>query len=482
MNTSKVIQLLAPLLLITGLQFPLAVSGQSEGDIFISNIITNTNPYKGEAIVLTQKLYTRLAIQNIGRLKVPSYNGFWSESIPIEHYQVVQEMYQGKPYNTIVLNNTLLIPQKTGIITIEASALTIERVIERTETRRIFGGIIQQQIRELVENEIKSSDLKIQVRELPTAGRPESFAGALGDFTLEATLSETTVESGDPAELRITIQGTGNLKLLDKPMLTLPAGVETFEPETSEKIKSSTTGMSGKRSYTWLLISRDTGRIVLPDISFSFLNPATGKYIERRVSGLEFSVVNTGKKKVNTANMGKENIRYLGRDIRYIDTRINHLRIPAISPGSWIHLTGLLVPAILLALFLLYFRKYLRIHADKDKLRAQKAKATALKRLRMASDALRKRDEQEYYNAMLSSLWGYASDRLGLQSSELSKGRIRDEFLSKGAEAVLVETFLELIGTCEYCRYAPAPTPQHREKMYDSAEECITALESRLNH
>lgn len=481
MNTTKVIHLFIPLMLVTVLRFPLPASGQSEGDIFISNTITNPKPYKGEVIVLTQKLYTRLAIQNIGRLKVPSFNGFWSENIPLDHYQVVQEMYQGKPYNTIVLNSTLLIPQKTGIITIEASSLMIERVTERTETRHIWGGIIQQQVREVVENEIKSSVLKIQVKELPTAGRPESFAGALGDFSIDASLSETTVEAGDPAELRITVQGTGNLKLLDKPFLDLPPGVETFEPETSEKIKSNLSGMSGKRTYTWLLIARDTGRIQIPDIIFCYLNPATGKYTEKKVSGLGFNVVNTGKKKVNTANMGKENIRYLGKDIRYIDTRIYHVRIPSISPGSWIHITGLLLPVFLLTLFLLYFRKYLRIHADKDKLRAQKAKATALSRLKKGTEALRKHDEQEFYNALLASLWGYASDRFGLKSSELSKAKIREECAARGIDSGTADAFLELVATCEYCRYAPAPTPEHLEKMVLTAEECIAALESRLN-
>ncbi|HRZ43218.1 MAG TPA: BatD family protein [Bacteroidales bacterium] len=452
----------------------------SEGDIFISNIISNTNPYKGEVIVLTQKLYTRLSIQNIGGLKVPSFNGFWFESIPTDHYQVVQEMYKGRPYNTIILNTTLLIPLKTGIITIEPSSLPIERVVERTVNRQLWGGIIQQKVRELVENEIRSSAVKIQVREAPAVGKPETYTGAVGDFTMEASVAESDVEVGEPAELKIVIQGTGNLKLIDKPQLNLPASLETFEPETADRIKTGVSGMSGRREYTWLIIPRETGLVELPEITFTYLNPATGKYMRNVASGLKFNAVNTGKKKVNTANMGRDDVRYLGKDIRYIETELRRPILPWIAPGSWIHLLGLVLPVLLLTILLLYFRKYLRLHADKEKMRAMKAKATAIKRLKQASEALRKNDVQEYYNVLLNSVWGYATDRLGLKASMLSKARVREELLAKGADPETADTFLNIITECEYCRYAPSPMKHHREKMYVTAEKCIIALETQL--
>lgn len=452
------------------------------GDLFIQNSLSNRKPYKGEVVILTQKLYTRLAIQNIGRPRLPSFNGFWAEPIETSNYQVKQEQFNGKLYNTIILNRTLLIPQRTGSITIEPSSVMIQRVVERTVNRQLWSGVIQQVVREYVDNEIRSSSLTLQVKELPSKGQPSSFRGAVGNFTLEASMPENTVEAGEPFELRVRINGSGNLKLLDAPLLQLPDDLEAYPPEISDKVNTGLSGMSGYRDFSYLIIPRDTGIWEIPGVEFSFFDPDGARYVQRLTGKLSVTAINPKNgKKYNTANMGKEDVKYFGRDIRYIS--LTYATPPGISlnPGSWPHLVLLAAPLLLFLGILLFYRKRVRLHADKDKMRALKAKSVAEHRLKQAYKALQENNDTMFYSAMLDALWGYAADKLGLKLSELNRGRVKEILEGKGVDTETMQLFSGLIDDCEFSKYAPSPVQYHKEKIYASAERCITTLEHALH-
>ena len=73
----------------------------------------------------------------------------------------------------------------------------------------------------------KSNVVKIEVEPLP-AGQPETFKGAVGDFSFNARLNNTTTKSNEPLTLNVDISGSGNIKLLDMPEVNFPSGFENF--------------------------------------------------------------------------------------------------------------------------------------------------------------------------------------------------------------------------------------------------------------
>jgi hypothetical protein len=451
------------------------------GDLFILNYITNKAPYKGEVLVLTQKLYTRLAINNLGKLKMPAFNGFWFEIIESGNYQVAQETYQGRLYNTIILSRTLLIPQRSGKITIEPTSVVIQRIVERTINRPVFGGVIQQRVRELDENVIRSSNLVIDVKEHPVANKPASFKGMTGNFSIQAQLSSDVTEVDDPLELTITIEGTGNLKMLNKIDIQMPRIIELFDPEVSGKISSTASGMSGTRQFTYLMISRDTGVFEIPGVQFSYFDPETRRYVELTTGQLRFRAVNTGKSnKYNTANMDKENVQYYGRDIRFIKLTYRSPLLSKFTPGSWIHLVLIVLPLILLILYLLHYRKQVRLYADPEKMRAMKASQVAKQRLRLAEDALKEGNEQQFFAVLLDTLWGYVADKLNIRLADLNRNSVKEELLAKKIPEGLISRYIDLIKICEYARYAPDSESFRTEKCFTDTEQCITEIEQSI--
>jgi hypothetical protein len=459
--------------------------GEASGDIFIANLITNKNPYKGEVIVLTQKLYTRLSINNIGRLKMPAFQGFWSESIDIGNYQVVQETYQGKLYNTLILSRTVLIPQRTGKVVVEPSSVTIQRVVERTVNRQLWGGVMQQRVREVVDNEIKSNSIILDIKELPASGMPENYRGSVGNYSLEAELSSSTSRVGEPVELRIRISGTGNIKLLDEPEVQLPTGLDLYDPEVTGKINVTTAGMSGSREYTFLVIPRDTGEFIIPGIGFSYFDPATKRYINRVSGVMRLSVAPAARGQLaGLPGSEKSNVEYFGKDIRFLSLSYAASPVANVHPGGLIHILGLLIPLVVLIIILTIYRKHVRLRADTRRLRFSRALTLARSRIRDANKARESGDSKVFFDLILDALWGYASDKLNLHASELSKGRLREALSASGATEEQTSQFLNMIEGCEFSRYAPVSEFSDLETLSETADEVIRQLEQvfRMNH
>lgn len=66
----------------------------------------------------------------------------------------------------------------------------------------------------------KTDDISIEVAEVPLAGRPPSFAGAIGrGYTLEVAADRSVVQLGEPIALSFTLRGDGDLSTAGLPPL-----------------------------------------------------------------------------------------------------------------------------------------------------------------------------------------------------------------------------------------------------------------------
>ncbi len=452
-------------------------SPSGEGELFILSTLSNNTPYKGEVVVLTQKLYTRLAIHNISRLRLPSFHGFWTENIEMGTYEVKQERHQGTLYNTIVISRTLLIPQRAGTITIEPSSIKIQRFTERTVNRNIFGTIVQQRVRELLDHEIQSSRLVINVQDLPQQQQPSSFTGGVGQLVFATDVSLSTTPLGEPVELTLQISGTGNLKLLDAPTLQMPGGLELFDPESGGSIQSTSAGMTGTRTWKHLVMPRDTGLFYLPAVEFSYFDPLTAQYHTITTQELELHVGAPVSKSLRTANIGREDVQYYGTDIRHIRTNFRRPWITWITPGSWGHLALIIAPILLLTIWLIRFRKRLKMFADKHLIRAARAEQNARQRIKEAQHAAALGNAEQMHDLLLEALWGFVADKLNLNTSELNRNRLKHELTKKQVPVDTIHRYIETIEHFEFYRYAPVqPTDTTLELQPDQASECIDQL------
>ncbi|HNX03930.1 MAG TPA: BatD family protein [Opitutales bacterium] len=122
----------------------------------------------------------------------------------------------------------------------------------------------------------------IEVRPLP-AGMPDSFAGAVGSFTMSAVLSTTEGKAGEPVEVAVAISGTGDLKQMEAPVFT-PSPQWKSYPPTSEVRSDDPLELSGTKTFKFLITPLAPGNLALPELRFAYLDPASGKYVELKAA------------------------------------------------------------------------------------------------------------------------------------------------------------------------------------------------------
>lgn len=449
------------------------------GDLFIRVFLDKSSAFQGEYITATVKLYSRVDISSITRLDLPSFDGFYKQDIatpPLRRLD--REIINGQAYGTGVLKKFVLIPQKTGEITIEPGVM--ECTVEVQSSSNSFFDDFFSSPFQSVQKRVKSKPVKVNIRALPP--RPASFSGAVGKFNFDASYDKTKAKANDPVILRLTVNGAGNLKLIDAPKINFPEGIETSEPTVTDKTNENDGGISGTKQFEYLLIPRAPGKIVLPPIEFSYFDPVARQYktLTSPSATLEIEPGSNGNATSGTS-VSKEDLQFLGKDIRFI--KLNPVKLKENGSkvfGSFMFYVGYILPLLVFASVLVWRRNYIRQNANAVLTRNRKARKYAIKRLKKAKEYLAHSKKENFYEEVLKAIWGYISDKLNIPVSELSRETAREELLNSGVEKDMITRVLNLLDTCEFARYAPASSENTMESDYREAITIITQIQERI--
>ena len=454
-----------------------AVSGEN---IFMKTIVSKTKVKEQECILLQYKIYwagVDLA-QFTKNTQIPEFKGFLKQDLEQGEIQTNLEHYNGRNYNTAVIYQTLLYPQRAGEVKIEpASFEAVLRVQNRANVRSLFEEFYGSYTN--VTKTLNAPGTTIHVSSLPS-GKPAGFSSGVGQFSIQSSISSQDITTNDAVTIRLTIQGTGNMKLVKTPAVDWPEGFEVYDPKVQNNFKSTTAGVSGTKSIEYLAIARAAGDYTIPPISFSYYDTQADEY--RVLQTPEYTVhvardaADQSQQTVVNTFVDKEDIRQLGTDIRYIHTTA----LPAVREPLLSGFTGLwwllyLVPTLLAALLFVVFRKRIRENADESRVRYKKAGKVAQKRLKKAKK-LMSESNAAFYEEIERAAWTYLSDRLSIPTAELNKDNIAEILRAKGTAEALIQQVREVLSTAEFARYAPSAAGSMQD-LYSNTESLINALE-----
>lgn len=117
----------------------------------------------------------------------------------------------------------------------------------------------------------------LEVVDFPAAGKPASFRGAVGNFSIAAALlSPSTVMRGDPIKMRITLSGSGEFETLQLPDLCCQPGFSGYfkESDLPPLIELG----ENKKSFVLELYPQTSFIQHIPSIEFSFFDPVKKTY------------------------------------------------------------------------------------------------------------------------------------------------------------------------------------------------------------
>ena len=153
--------------------------------------VSKANPYLNEPVSVVYKLYVaeNTGVRNWTELDSPRYNDFWSQNIEVKGLKVKEGKYKGENYRYVVLKKTVLYPQKTGKLSIEP--LTLDVLVEVPSKRRdVFGRLMTS----TANRTVTAGKRTINVKPLPTEGKPIGFSGAVGRFDFNIKSNKNTLQ------------------------------------------------------------------------------------------------------------------------------------------------------------------------------------------------------------------------------------------------------------------------------------------------
>ncbi len=458
---------------------------QLKDDVFMKLVVNKNSVYKGEMLTATYRLYFRQNLGGFNVTKAPAFDGFWSQEQELDPKRRPSvENINGKQYNTIDILKYNLYPQRAGALPVASCEVnTVAQVQVRSNSRNFFGsffGQVQQ-----VPMTLKTASASVNVKELPESGKPTDFAGAVGNYKFETSLSNKATKTDEPITYTLKISGTGNLKFVDAPTLKFPAEFEVYDPKTKENISNGADGMSGTKQYDYLLIPRQPGEYAIEAKTFSWFEPSSAKYFT--VKSPEFTVKVSGEpsKNVNantaaTGGVNKEEVSLVGQDIRYIKTATPEFKKGNSFFGSASFVAMYSAPFLLFIGLVVAKRRNEDLAADVIGTKRRRALKLAKKRLSLAAKHLAKSDKKNFYDEVSRATWGYLGDKLNIDMAELSKNNVEEKLLAKNAKAETISKLKSLLNTCELALYSPVGEGSEMKQNYDAAMNLMADLEDEV--
>ena len=449
-----------------------SAEGKARQNVFLELELSNTQPYAGEQIVAAYKLYFSQDIRSPQLLKNPSFTGFWHEDFDLgDNYPIERVLRDGKPFQVATLKKILLIPQRSGNLTIDGMDLEVPVAIP-TNQRDFFGRVQSRII-----NIICSTESKVlQVKELPLEGKPSNFSGAVGNFQFSTRLDRDSIQANESATLSMRVSGAGNLRMIELPKFKIPNDLEAYEPKFKESIELKSEGLNGYRRVEHLLIPRNKGTYKVRTESFNFFNPNTKAYVivdkpsfTLTVEGDSYSASTT----VVLNNIAKEDVDFIGKDILYIKTQLGSLKSSkALFLSSRTFNVLFVIPLVLLLIALLLFFLIKRSMIDVQRLKQGSHLKQALKVLYSKSN--------NPHLAVVQALQLYFYKKWGVERVQFDKEMISDFLQERNVESDLIQTLNEALEQCEMARFTGSSegVDSKHSSLLDQVKNCMERLEN----
>lgn len=464
-------------------------------NLFLRASVDRSHVIQGEQINLVYRLFTRVSVSNYQIAKNPAMNGFWSEDAEAaKNITLTNETVNGKSYRVGVIRRVALFPTQAG--TLEIGPMEVQTTVQLPYARSNdpFDAFFRDPFGRSASYTLTSEAIKVKVDPLPPNAPPD-FKGAVGQFAMSTAVDKKTTRTNEPVSIKVTLSGTGNIKLLEAPAVELPPDFEQYSPKVTENINRSQSRISGSKTFEYLVIPRYPGLKVVKPIAVSYFDLAKREYMRLRSPQIELNVEQgTASAAPVITGVNREDVRLLSQDIRFIKltgTRFQqaHER-PYASAGF---LLAMLLPCAGIAGAYVYARRRQVEMLDQAGYRNRKAMKVAQKGLKEAEYLLKEKSGKggapsskqrlRFYSEVSRALWKYLGDKLNIPQAEYSVQGAVDELHSRGVANDLAASLRTTLETCDMARFAPTSLElEAMQRTFDEARRIIIELERTLKH
>lgn len=432
---------------------PAELAGQ---DFYIEGKVDKLQPYQGEQLLYTVRIFHDGNPLNQIEYAAPGFTGFWSEPVPEQTAYTLETA--GRLYSVTELK-TILFPTVVGPLTIDPANLTIP------------GGLFSNS------QALQSKPITLEVRPLPD-GAPADFQGAVGQYSITAETDATQVAADETVTLNVTISGAGNLNNLPDPQWNEGPNWRAFDSQANSTTWLEDDTLLGERTYDRVLVPTNSGTVEIPALSYSYFDPASGRYETVQTEALSFEVAPG----VTIAQNPPPPVTKTSTN----PALAQELRPLKAAPSTWQqgstqlarHYSYWVLWSIPLLVLAGHFGwKYYKAHmeAKTPDRRSRRAAQQAHIALRQATEA-----PDSAYAAAGAILNNYLASKLGLKIEGFTHMGVVQQLTAAGATPELVAQVQEIRFYSEMDGYAPPGTVDHAKDMLKTTERVIDELEKAL--
>ncbi len=309
---------------------------------FIEAQIDNDNPYRGEQVTVSYVLYTSVELTGFDVQDMPSFQGFWKDEIySPRNLQLHDVRRNGKRYRAATVKKLALFPTRSGEVTIEPMTAVVSVQVRDNNYNWSFFSRSKSYT-------IASNSIDLKVRPLPVNQGAKS--ASVGNWSIKSRISSTDIKQDDAVTLTISIKGTGNLQSVDIDDIRFPAELEVFDPDI--KVNQNTKGdkISGSKVIEYVLIPRESGNITIQPVTITYFDVKKEKWVTHKTRPITLKVAPSDRVFTSTSGLTKEEVKMMGKDIRFADRSQVKWRRPG---ASYISRTTVALTGTSLFLFLL---------------------------------------------------------------------------------------------------------------------------------
>lgn len=437
--------------------------------------------YVGEVLLYELQLQVGVNLREASPPKI-SFDGFVTgRSTP---NQSAQFLRNGSVVGVLTSRMTAT-PTKEGDLILGPAS---QEVVVDTGRRRarslldsFFGGNEDAERRT-----VEAQGQPIRVNPLPSEGRPVGFSGAIGRFTVEASVSRTNLVVGDAITLRYTVAGSGTFDGLPSPQLVVTEGLKIY-PSTNAFVADDALGLYGKKTFEEVVLVENSGTQSLSFAPYSFFDPTTGQYTTARLKPVAIRVREMGSREKPAPPMPAADM--LGGEGKPIKQKGGLQPLFAASGGrlsvrpfwateSWFF--GLiLVPFLGVGLFSGWSELRRRGRHTNRPTRRDMDRLSVQQQVGILRSTAESGDSRHFFDALNEVLRQQVALTLGLPfAAAVTTGDMDRSLLERGISVETVEKLNRLFIAADAVRFAPTALPDELAALRDLAEVVLAELKS----
>jgi hypothetical protein len=438
-----------------------------KNNLLVKLDVSKTSCYVGEPVVATYKLYSRVRSES-KVTKRPSLSQFSVyDMVQPETNNPSVEKLNGKLFTTHIIRKVQLYPLQDGSFDLDPlevdNTVSFLRLDNGNSNKTSMQQLMNDYINGLSDGKLEeqqvslaSKPVTITVKPLPLTGKPLSFDGAVGKFTMAASIPKMQIAAGETAALQVILKGQGNMTLINAPQVQWPQGTEGYEPTVKESLDKTIAPISGSKLFEYAFTARQPGTIVIPPIEFSYFDPSLNAY---KIIHTDSIVAQIGK------SLKKNNSLFIDKNKDTADNGFHLLTL------LW------LLPLLTIAVLVLFLNRRKKKIAKRlvnivpVQPEPNKMAAPPVDPFEGARHALSAVNSQLFYKETGKATWQILSEKFNLTSSQLHKPVVFRLLQQSNASPETIQLLEKVLNDCELALYTPVHTENDMRITLEKAEQ-----------